>query len=119
MKRVTYSIAFVFFCLGVSGCTSHSARLPIGDIHTPSNPEAVSVMDVKPGQPYEIVGKVHSHCRWNWFFAWAACGQGTMLENLRNEAAYLGADALIDIGHTSYSQFEWTDVHYHATAIRK
>jgi uncharacterized protein YbjQ (UPF0145 family) len=65
-----------------------------------------------------VVGKVHSHCRWNWLFGWAACGEKTMRQRLKGEAAYLGADGLIDVTRTSFSQFEWTDVHYHATAVR-
>jgi hypothetical protein len=119
MRNVTNSLAVMLFCFGLFGCTSHSARLPVGTLHNPSNPETVDILDGIPGQHYEIVGKVHSHCRWNWFLAWAACGEETMLENLRNEAAYLGANALVNVDDTSFSQFEWTDVHYHATAIRK
>jgi len=119
MRRVTNYIVVMSFCLGCFGCTSHSARLPIGSLHNPSNPEAVAIIDGIPTQPYKVVGKVHSHCRWNWLFGWAACGEESMLEDLKQEAAYLGADALIEIDHTSFSQYEWTDVHYHATAIQK
>ncbi|MCK5190695.1 MAG: hypothetical protein KAR12_11640 [Methylococcales bacterium] len=119
MKRIAKNFAVILLCLVCLGCTSHSARLLIGSRHNPTNPDAVAVDEGMPIQPYEVIGKVHSHCRWNWFFSWAACGENTMMENLRQEAAYLGADALINVDHTSFSQFEWTDVHYHATAIRK
>ena len=118
MRRIATGFAVMLLCLGCLGCTSHSARLSIGSRHNPTNPDAVAGGGM-PTQPYEVIGKVHSHCRWNWFFGWAACSEKTMMENLWHEAAYLGADALINVDHTSFSQFEWTDVHYHATAIRK
>jgi hypothetical protein len=118
MKGLILNFAGLLVCLGCVACASHSARLPIGASHNPSNPEAVAVLDAGTSGTYDTVGKVHSHCRWNWFFAWAACGKKGMVESLRREAAFLGANGLIDVRHTSFSQFEWTDVHYHATAVR-
>ena len=119
MMRISTGFSVMFLCLVCLSCTSHTARLPIGPLHNPTNPDAVGVGGGIPTQPYEVIGKVHSHCRWNWFFGWAACGEKKMVENLKHEAAYLGANALINVDHSSFSQFEWTDVHYHATAIRK
>jgi hypothetical protein len=119
MRHLSTGFAMTLLCLLCFGCTSHSARLAVGSHHNPTNPGAITVYGDMPTQQYLVIGKVHSHCRWNWFFAWAACGEKTMMENLKQEAAYLGADAMINVGHTSFSQFEWTDVHYYATAIRK
>ena len=86
MKRIAKNFAVILLCLVCLGCTSHSARLLIGSRHNPTNPDAVAVDEGMPIQPYEVIGKVHSHCRWNWFFSWAACGENTMMENLRQEA---------------------------------
>jgi len=119
MNSVITKFSVMILCFGVLSCTSHSARLPIGSLYNPTNPEVIVVSDDVSFELYEVVGKVHSHCRWNWFFSWAACSEKTMIDNLKYEAAYLGANALIKVEHTSFSQFEWTDVHYHATAIRK
>jgi hypothetical protein len=94
-------------------------NLPVGSrYYEPTATEKVVILEGAPNRPFQIIGKVHSHCRWNWLFGWGAGGDRRMNENLRKEAATLGANAIVNVKRERFSQFEWTDVHYHGTAIR-
>lgn len=100
------------------GCAYHAMNLPVGPRYTATASEDVVALEGAPARPFRVVGKVHSHCRWNWFFGWGACGDSKMKEALREEAGKLGAQAIMNAQRESFSQFEWTDVDYHGTAIR-
>lgn len=118
MKKLSFILLFIPICMLFVGCSYHSKNLPVGSIYENTDPGKIVIVEKTPNKSYESIGKVHSHCRWNWFFGWAGCGENKMKIILKEEAAKLGADAIIDVKRESFSQYEWTDVHYHATAIR-
>jgi hypothetical protein len=103
--------------LATSGCAHYSANQPIGALQSQTSPEQVMLIEGSPNRSFRVVGKVHSHCRWDWFLGWASCQDSTMKQALKEEAAKLGATAIMNITRDSFSQFEWTDVHYQATAF--
>jgi len=79
--------------------------------------DSVQLVQGPVDRTYVVVGKVHAHGRCNWFFGFTGCGDEQMQKLLREEAARLGATAIIDIRSGSFSRFEWSDVHLHGTAI--
>ena len=106
-------------CAVSYGCASyHAMKLPVGPTYPATLLQDVEVIGGTPARPYRVIGKVHSHCRRDWFFGGDACGDSRMKEALRQEAANLGANAVMNVQRDSFWQFEWTDVHYHGTAIR-
>ena len=117
MKIVSLKLFLTTICLICLGCSYHSMNLHTQTISGNTVSDDIAIFEQTPNKPYEIMGKVHSHCRWNWFFGWAGCSKNAMKDLLKEEAAKLGANAIINVKQESFSQFEWTDIHYHATAI--
>jgi len=118
MKALSYIQFLISICILFIGCSYYSKNLPVDYRYEATDPKKIAIFEEIPNRPYEIVGKVHSHCRRNWCFGLGGCTKGKMIKFLKEEASRLGADAIIDIKKERFSQLEWTDVHYHAIAVR-
>lgn len=118
MKNISYIILLILVCSTLICCSYFSRSFTLGQKYPSTSPAQISVVEGTPDKTFEVVGKVHSHCRKNWFFGWGGGRNNKMMEMLKKEAALLGANAIMDVKTTRFSQFEWSDIHYHATAIR-
>jgi hypothetical protein len=118
MRTAANALALVLFGIGALSCSRFSQGFPLGEPRPATSGREVVVLDAAPDKAFEVVGKVHSHCRRNWFFGWGAGGREAMVAALKEEAAKLGAQGIMDVQKLGFSQFEWTDIHYYATALR-
>ncbi len=74
--------------------------------------------DAKPEQKYEVIGKIESHIKKNFFFGGKVQLDDEAYKELRLKACSLGGDAVIIDDSIQTSVSEMSHVHVWATVIK-
>jgi hypothetical protein len=113
----------MFGLLAAAACfaacvSSGSASFPLQGVprREPTAASSVELLDQAGERRYVALGKVHAHGRCEVLFSFRGTDQ-RLLQLLREEAAKLGASAVINVQTATLPRGEWLDVHLHGTAI--
>ncbi len=84
--------------------------VPVGQVRIIANEDQLS--------GYRKIADVHVHNRCNFWLVVFAPSDDSMIELLKQEAADLGADAIIHVKKSGMGQFEWFEKHFQACAVK-
>jgi len=120
MKRAAFTVGcFLFVCFASSGCATTKVER-LGAVYTPkpSNCEIAFYKRTGPEREFEVIGKIESHIKRDFFLGGVAGLEDEGYKELRKKACGLGGDAVVIDDHVETWSGEMTYLHVWATVVK-